>query len=340
MVQPREIDAEAFSKDRLAPMLRDTPALHGKVSEARSRDSRNTILHKKFLGGTITLSAANSPEGLAMRSIRYCLLDEIDRYPASAGAEGDPVNLAITRTANFWNRKIVMCSTPKNAIGEQFLPLIREAITGLTDLAKWAKENAKEIANLAKTTAQLALVIISYNLPGLLLKIAAGVRAISLAARANPWGLVVASPTALGFALHDMKQRLDESAEAMQEAARRARLLEEIRAGRSADELRKLGYTADQIRQALLRTSEAAKNVDLSGFSARIGEIIAGERDLQAELERQRELRTRIKQAEEKAHDLLISAQKQEFDGLVAKILTEYRIYRQEIGLSAKATIQ
>ncbi len=93
-------------------MLRDTLALHGKVSEARSRDSRNTILHKKFLGGTITLSAANSPAGLAMRSIRYCLLDEIDRYPASAGAEGDPVNLAITRTANFWNRKIVMCSTP------------------------------------------------------------------------------------------------------------------------------------------------------------------------------------------------------------------------------------
>jgi phage terminase large subunit GpA-like protein len=112
MVQPRELDAEAFSKDRLAPMFRDTPILREKVSEARSRDSRNTILHKKFLGGTITLSAANSPAGLAMRSIRYCLLDEIDRYPASAGAEGDPVNLAITRTANFWNRKIVMCSTP------------------------------------------------------------------------------------------------------------------------------------------------------------------------------------------------------------------------------------
>ena len=47
-----------------------------------------------------------------MRSVRYCLLDEVDRYPASAGSEGDPVNLAVTRTANFWNRKIVLCSTP------------------------------------------------------------------------------------------------------------------------------------------------------------------------------------------------------------------------------------
>jgi phage terminase large subunit GpA-like protein len=112
VVEPREADAEAFSKDRLAPMLRDTPCLQGKVADSRSRDSNNTILHKKFLGGSITLAAANSPAGLAMRSIRYCLLDEVDRYPASAGSEGDPVNLAITRTANFWNRKIVLCSTP------------------------------------------------------------------------------------------------------------------------------------------------------------------------------------------------------------------------------------
>ncbi len=112
LVQPREADCEAFSKDRLAPMLRDCTSLHGKIADARSRDSNNTILHKKFTGGSITMSAASSPAGLAMRSIRYCLLDEVDRYPASAGTEGDPVNLAITRTANFWNRKIVLCSTP------------------------------------------------------------------------------------------------------------------------------------------------------------------------------------------------------------------------------------
>jgi phage terminase large subunit GpA-like protein len=94
LVEPREVDAAAFSKDRLAPMLRDTPCLRGKVADARSRDSKNTILHKKSLGGSITLAAANSPAGLAMRSIRFCLLDEVDRHPASAGSEGDPVNLA------------------------------------------------------------------------------------------------------------------------------------------------------------------------------------------------------------------------------------------------------
>jgi len=62
LVEPREVDAEAFSKDRLAPMLRDTPCLRGKVADARSRDSNNTILHKKFLGGSITLAGRTRPQ--------------------------------------------------------------------------------------------------------------------------------------------------------------------------------------------------------------------------------------------------------------------------------------
>ena len=93
LVQPREADCEAFSKDRLAPMLRDCATLRGKIADARSRDSNNTILHKKFTGGSITMSAASSPAGLAMRSIRYCLLDEVDRYPGQRrqrGRSGEP----------------------------------------------------------------------------------------------------------------------------------------------------------------------------------------------------------------------------------------------------------
>lgn len=110
--QPTEQMAEAFSKDRLAPMIRDTPALRGRVADSRSRDSGNTILHKTFPGGHITMVGANSPAALASRPIRIALQDEIDRYPASAGAEGDPVNLAVKRTTTFWNRIIVQTSTP------------------------------------------------------------------------------------------------------------------------------------------------------------------------------------------------------------------------------------
>jgi phage terminase large subunit GpA-like protein len=112
LVQPDEAMAETFSKDRLAPMFRDSPSLRSKVRPAKTRDSGNTILHKRFPGGHVTLVGANAPSGLASRPIRVLLLDEVDRYPASAGSEGDPVNLAIARTKNFWNRRVVMVSTP------------------------------------------------------------------------------------------------------------------------------------------------------------------------------------------------------------------------------------
>ena len=102
----------SFSKDRLAPMIRDTPALQGRIKDPRSRDSGNTLLHKKFTGGHITIAGANSAASLASRPIRVLLCDEVDRYPVSAGTEGDPLSLAMKRTQNFWNRRIVWVSTP------------------------------------------------------------------------------------------------------------------------------------------------------------------------------------------------------------------------------------
>lgn len=117
VVQPTLTMAQAFSKDRLAPMLRDTPVLKGSVKDPRARDSNNTTLHKVFNGGHVSIVGANSASGLASRPVRIVLCDEIDRYPSSAGSEGDPVRLAVKRASTFWNSKVVTVSTPtiKNA---------------------------------------------------------------------------------------------------------------------------------------------------------------------------------------------------------------------------------
>lgn len=111
-LQPTLEMAQTWSKDRLAPMVRDNPCLIDKVTESKAKDGKNTILHKLFPGGHITIVGANSPAGLASRPIRIVLCDEVDRYPASAGTEGDPVNLAIKRTTTYWNKKIGLFSTP------------------------------------------------------------------------------------------------------------------------------------------------------------------------------------------------------------------------------------
>jgi phage terminase large subunit GpA-like protein len=107
-VQPM---AESFSKDRLSPMLRDTPALRNLVND-KSRNSGNTILQKIFPGGHVTIVGANSSSGLRSRPIRILLADEIDAYPATAGNEGDPLLLAEKRLTTFWNKKEVYVSTP------------------------------------------------------------------------------------------------------------------------------------------------------------------------------------------------------------------------------------
>ena len=115
LMQPTVDMAQAFSKDRVtAGLLRSTPCLRDKVKDSKAKDANNTTLHKVFAGGALSLVGANSPSSLASRPIRVVLCDEVDRYPPSAGEEGDPISLAKRRAATFWNRKIIMVSTPTN----------------------------------------------------------------------------------------------------------------------------------------------------------------------------------------------------------------------------------
>jgi len=112
IMQPTLQMSQAFSKDRLATMIRDSEKIRNCVKDPRSRDSGNTVLSKKFAGGNLNIVGSNSASGLASRPIRIVLADEVDRYESSAGSEGDPISLATKRTTTFWNKKIYMCSTP------------------------------------------------------------------------------------------------------------------------------------------------------------------------------------------------------------------------------------
>lgn len=112
MVQPTLEAAENFSKERIAPAIRDTPALTPLFGDPRAKDSGNTLLSKEFPGGGMALAGANSPAGLASRARRIASFDEVDKFEDSAGSEGDPVKLGEIRTATFWNRKIILTSTP------------------------------------------------------------------------------------------------------------------------------------------------------------------------------------------------------------------------------------
>ncbi len=126
VIQPTKDMAKAFMKDRFEPTCRDTLILRerlgrrGKKRRKRNSDSlgddRDSIYHKRFPGGQLTVIGANSPSQLASRPIRDIFADEIDRWPLSVGksgqSEGDPFSLAQKRQTTFWNRKTVVVSTP------------------------------------------------------------------------------------------------------------------------------------------------------------------------------------------------------------------------------------
>jgi phage terminase large subunit GpA-like protein len=109
---PTVNNGKKFSREMIAPMLRDVPILAGLVSESTVKTTGNTILDKEFPGGVLSIVGANSGADLRMVSRRVAILDEIDAYPPSAGDEGDPIALAEKRTEDFWNRKIICGSTP------------------------------------------------------------------------------------------------------------------------------------------------------------------------------------------------------------------------------------
>ena len=101
------------SRSRIDPMIAATPALRALVASPKSREAGNTIAHKEFPGGALVMTGANAPTGLRSTPVRYLFLDEVDGYPADADSEGDPVALAVQRTATFrGRRKIFLCSTP------------------------------------------------------------------------------------------------------------------------------------------------------------------------------------------------------------------------------------
>ena len=112
IVQPTVEDAAGYSKDEIAPMLRDMPILEGIVSEPKSRDSSNTVLRKNYPGGILHLVGANSARGFRRITVKRIKFDEVDGYPPTAGHEGDQIKLGSMRGVTFWDRKIILGSTP------------------------------------------------------------------------------------------------------------------------------------------------------------------------------------------------------------------------------------
>jgi len=113
MVFPTDKLAVDHSTGKLAPTIEETPVLSKKIAPRKIKTTGNAMLRKKFPGGILFISGANSPANYRNKSIRYLMLDDLDGFPQTVGSEGDPADLAEKRTDSYSARKkIFRNSTP------------------------------------------------------------------------------------------------------------------------------------------------------------------------------------------------------------------------------------
>lgn len=103
---------EQFSKERLAPAIRDVPEMARVFPAEGERSASNKLAHKKFPGGFLAMVSAQSPANMRARSIKFALADEVDAWEGNANKEGDPISGLVKRGTTFWDFRMIAASTP------------------------------------------------------------------------------------------------------------------------------------------------------------------------------------------------------------------------------------
>ena len=112
-VLPTESDCRDYVVSDIEPIFEASPAIRTLLSGDTKEGDRDTMLSRRFPGGSLKVVAAKSPKNLRRHNVRVLLMDEVDGM--STTVEGNPLLLAEKRTLSFADRKIVLGSTPTDA---------------------------------------------------------------------------------------------------------------------------------------------------------------------------------------------------------------------------------
>ena len=225
----------------------------------------------------------------------------------------------------------------------EYLPLLVKALKDVADgaasLGKFLRENKGEIESFGEALKAVGVVIATYKLTTVFYDLARG--AAAFAGGLNPIGLAAGAMAILGYTVYKLQGNLEDLHKADQEAFNNSMLFDEVKLGRSKEELEKLGFSVEQIQKALQGKSLQAKDPLFDASEVNKGlmgiRLVKQEQkslyEFQANAAKERE---RIQDAEKRAAELLQQAKRREFTGL-ADIIAEYKVYRAELGLSTKA---
>ena len=110
--QPTDDDSDEFVKNELEPMLRDVSVMRSVFPEDLSRDRKNTLRQKTFLGSILYTKGGKAAKNYRRISIDVAWLDELDAFDLDVEKEGKPPVLAKKRTEGATYPKLVCGTTP------------------------------------------------------------------------------------------------------------------------------------------------------------------------------------------------------------------------------------
>ncbi len=109
-VLPTEDDCRTFVVSNVEPTFEASPCLANVLAGDQGSEKRNTLLSRRFPGGSLKVIAAKAPRNLRAHNARILIMDETDGMEMTK--EGSPIPIAERRTMSFPDRKIVIGSTP------------------------------------------------------------------------------------------------------------------------------------------------------------------------------------------------------------------------------------
>lgn len=124
-IQPTVDLAKSWVRQKFNPAVEATPKVRARILEQKSRDEQgSSTMFKKFGGGFLLITGANSAAGLRSHTVRYMVKDEWDEWPADIDGQGDPDGMADARLTVYRTHGTSKClqgSTPTTEKGSRTL---------------------------------------------------------------------------------------------------------------------------------------------------------------------------------------------------------------------------
>lgn len=121
MVLDQQDTAREMAKDRVLPLLKESPQLAQHLTGTADDETTKSISLRHM---TLHFGWAGSVSRLANKPVKHLLLDEVDKYEHDGKREAGPVSLAMKRVRTFKHtHKCMLLSSPSTPRGEIMLCL-------------------------------------------------------------------------------------------------------------------------------------------------------------------------------------------------------------------------